>query len=61
MKNYPNLTRKHSKEPHDPKLSKTIRFIMIKHVEKNFIQIFVLGVTLIITHHDITFTKGNLR
>ena len=31
MKNYPNLTRKHSKEPHDPKLSKTIRFIMIKH------------------------------
>ena len=38
VKNYPNLTRKHSREPANLQLSKTSRFIIIRHVEKNISQ-----------------------
>ena len=43
VKNCPNLTRKHSKGLHDLKLSKTIRFIMMKHVEKNLFKFLSRG------------------
>ena len=38
VKNYPNLTRKHSRGPANLKLSKTSRFIIIRHVEKKLYQ-----------------------